>query len=253
MKPKSIHAFFLIFTLFACAPVPTASIQGKVTATDVQASDEPDLRVGLLYYGYRVRGEETVADGHVIRSVRVTGEFPSAFGFEVEGAPPAGAFRSTRLYDRELVEAYDIAVGHIVAFRDLDAPMEVPNLRGGSIDHIVVYLPEPALEGSHQAWFLGAALPAGYHLLKTDVRTDEELAAYQACLDCENMNGTDGCDFPEETREWMRYGGMGVDPGGVCGQTRDVLAGPAPAQFDTEVSVVLPNDPSTERFSVGIW
>ncbi len=95
--------------------------------------------------------------------------FPAAFTIRLYQPPPAAARRTLAdgevSFERGNAAAlpYGIATGNVPG---LPGPPQTASSYGVDVDHWIVHLDRDVPASSLTEWWLGAALPAGYHLVK---------------------------------------------------------------------------------------
>jgi len=152
---------------------PLVSLHGRVEST----SDSTPLEAAMLWQ----RGPPP-SDGDVELATRAPVEagFPATFTLRLYQPPPAAARRRLAPGEVEFARANAAAVPFGIAVTSVgNLPAAGAPGYGIDADHWVVYLAEPAPSDSLTAWWLGAALPRGYTLLrvKEGCPTSAELAA----------------------------------------------------------------------------
>jgi hypothetical protein len=180
---------FLIIILASCDPQadsgypgePLVTLQGQV----VSAGALPPLEAAMLWQ----RGPPPSTDEQDLatRAPVQTG-FPATFTVHLYQPPPAAARRTLAAGEVEFARANAAAVPYGVASAGVSALPSASN-PGYGIDayHWVIFLAADVAQGSLMEWWLGAALPAGFHLLRVaavnpSCLTQDQLAACVAEL-----------------------------------------------------------------------
>src|SRR6267378_1793096 len=139
---------------------PLMTLQGHVTSSGPM----PSLEAAMLWQ----RGDPpSTGDQELATRAPVEAGFPARFTLHLYQPPPGAARRS--LVPGEVTYAranagavpYGIAAGAVGAL-----PASANGAYGIDANHWVVYLASDVPAGSLTAWWLGAALPAGFHLLR---------------------------------------------------------------------------------------
>jgi hypothetical protein len=188
-------AAVLALFLVACQPLADPTYRGELLGSvdgtiESDLSLEPPAEVILLWLVWATDPGTVVGD-----RVPVEGQFPSRFTIDVYLPPPSSALN-------DLPPALDsvpeprIGFAWIVVLRAGAAPpgravlthADVKGLSTGSVlgwaeDYVVAYLDRGAAPGSSAAQILGAALPAGFHLMKAVGQSPASSSMIRDCLD----------------------------------------------------------------------
>jgi hypothetical protein len=139
---------------------PLVTLHGRVAST----SDATPLEAAMLWQ----RGPPpSIDDVELATRAPVEAGFPASFTLRLYQPPPAAALRALAPGEPEFARAnaaaipFGIAVTSVGALPASDAPAY-----GVDADHWVVYLARAVPPESLTAWWLGAALPRGFTLLR---------------------------------------------------------------------------------------
>jgi hypothetical protein len=170
---RSTSSLLLALALLSCDPQadanyrgePLISLQGQV----VSSGPAPPLEAAMLWQ----RGEPPSTDDQELATrAPVSPAFPATFTAHLYQPPPAAARRTLApgevTYARANAGAVPpgIAVGVSVGGAASGPGPNAAGPYGIDANHWVIYLAADAPPGSLTAWWLGAALPAGFHLLR---------------------------------------------------------------------------------------
>ncbi|MGZ5958861.1 MAG: hypothetical protein ACXWLI_10650 [Myxococcaceae bacterium] len=165
---RAAAAMGLLAALVACDAQTDTGYQGEPLVTlrgRVESSGElPPLEAAMLWQ----RGPPpSTNDEELATRAPVESGFPATFTIRLYQPPPAAARRT--LAPGEV----SFARGNAAAVPFGIATDQVPQLPGAQspsygvdVDHWVIHLGADVPPNSLTAWWLGAALPAGYHLLR---------------------------------------------------------------------------------------
>jgi hypothetical protein len=177
---------------------PLVTLRGQVQGTPPL----PPLEAAMLWQ----RGPPPSTDDQELATrAPVESGFPAAFTVRLYQPPPAAARRTLRPGEVSFARANAAAVPFGLA---TDAVPGLPAGAGSSygldVAHWVVHLADDVPASSLTAWWLGAALPAGYHLLMVTPVDPACLgdAALEACLGALVVRGVpdDGTTNPGTAR-----------------------------------------------------
>ncbi|HYY51799.1 MAG TPA: hypothetical protein VE755_02950 [Myxococcales bacterium] len=155
----------------SCDPQADSDYLGEPLITlpgYVKSAGPAPLEAAMLWQ----RGAPPSTDDQELATrARVRTEFPNSFVLHLYQPPPAAARRKLAAGEVTYARAnagavpYGIASGAVGA---LPGPPGSPTAAAYGIDpgHWVVYLASDVPPGSLTEWWLGAALPAGFHLLR---------------------------------------------------------------------------------------
>jgi hypothetical protein len=139
---------------------PLVTVRGQV------AGDPPlpPLQAAMLWQ----RGPPpSTNDQELATRAPVEAGFPAAFTIRLYQPPPAAARRTLAAGEVSFARGNAAAVPYGTV---MGPTASLPCPPGGSysldVDHWVIHLDRDVLSSSLTAWWLGAALPAGYHLVK---------------------------------------------------------------------------------------
>jgi hypothetical protein len=142
---------------------PLATLDGRVVGGGPAL---PPLEAAMLWQ----RGPPpSIGDQELATRVPVESGFPATFTIRLYQPPPPSARRSLLPGEVSFARGnaaalpYGIAAGMVSALPAAENPSY-----GVDVDHWVVHLEADVPGSSLTAWWLGAALPAGYHLLRVD-------------------------------------------------------------------------------------
>lgn len=178
---------------------PLVTLRGEVQGTPPL----PPLEAAMLWQ----RGPPPSTDDQELATrAPVEAGFPASFTIRLYQPPPPAARRTLRAGEVSFARANAAAVPFGIAAADVGAlPAAGPGAAYGvDVDHWVVHLAEDVPPSSLTAWWLGAALPAGYHLL--DVRALDPAclpdAELEACVGALVVRGVpdDGTSAPGTAR-----------------------------------------------------
>lgn len=208
---------------------PLISLRGQIHSSGAL----PPLEAAMLWQ----RGEPPSTDDQELATrAPVDTGFPARFTLHLYQPPPARAVRSLALNEPSWARAMAAAVPYGIANADAPALGNAPNPGYGiDPDHWVVYLASDVPEDSLTEWWLGAALPKGFHLVRVtpapSCLTADELAACVAELQRRGAP-EDGTGFPGTARAFclapyrlspapgdlllLELGAIGMPSGGVC-------------------------------------
>jgi hypothetical protein len=188
MPRPALHALLALTLLFGCDAQTDAGYPGEPLVTlhgRVESSGAlPPLEAAMLWQ----RGPPpSVNDQELATRAPVEGSFPATFTLRLYKPPPWEAIRTLAPGEVSWARANAAAVPYGVAAE------LVPNLPAASnpsytfdASHWVIHLEADVPSNSLTAWWLGGALPAGYHLVRvsflTQCLTPPELAACVAEL-----------------------------------------------------------------------
>ncbi len=210
---------------------PLVTLRGQV------AGDPPlpPLEAAMLWQ----RGPPpSTNDQELATRAPVEAGFPAAFTIRLYQPPPPAARRTLAAGEVSFARGNAAAMPYGIASANaLPLPPSGP---GGSsygldVDHWVIHLDRDAPANSLTAWWLGAALPAGYHLLKVTAVdpaciTPADLAA---CIGTLVVAGVpdDGTANPGTARWWclQPYRLAPAPPGDLIVLRLGVYAPPPPA------------------------
>lgn len=175
----------------ACDPQADASYPGEPLITlrgQVRSSGAlPALEAAMLWQ----RGDPpATGDQDLATRAPVQSGFPATFTAHLYHPPPAAARRTLAPGEPVYARASAAAVPQGIAAEQLggapsaSAPGGVPGSYGIDPNHWVVYLAADVPRASLTAWWLGAALPGGFHLLRVAAVDPKCLTASQldACV-----------------------------------------------------------------------
>jgi hypothetical protein len=157
----------LAAALPACDPQADRGYQGEPLVTlrgQVQGTAPlPPLEAAMLWQ----RGPPPSTDDQELATrAPVVSGFPAAFTIRLYQPPPAAARRTLRPGEVSFARANAAAVPFGIAGDAVPGlPASASPAYGVDVEHWVVHLASDVPAASLTAWWLGAALPAGYHLL----------------------------------------------------------------------------------------
>jgi hypothetical protein len=137
-----------------------ATLRGQVQGTPPL----PPLEAAMLWQ----RGPPPSTDDQELATrAPVESGFPAAFTIRLYQPPPGAARRALRAGEVAFARGNAAAVPYGIASGDVPAlPAAAPGSPYGvDLDHWIVHLSADVPAGSLTAWWLGAPLPAGYHLM----------------------------------------------------------------------------------------
>jgi hypothetical protein len=141
---------------------PLLTVRGQVTSL---GRIEIPLEAAMLWQ----RGEPpSTGDQELATRAPVQSGFPATFTLHLYQPPPAAALRTLVPGQVRYARANAAAIPYGIAAA-LGAPVATPPSNpsyGIDESHWVVYLESDVPAGSLMEWWLGSALPAGFHLLK---------------------------------------------------------------------------------------
>ncbi len=142
---------------------PLATFRGRVTG----AATLPPLEAAMLWQ----RGPPpSVDDQELATRAPVESGFPNSFVIRLYQPPPAAARRSLLPGEVSFARGNAAAVPYGVAADMVAAlPAAHENAYGLDVAHWVIHLQQDVPPSSVTAWWLGAPLPAGYHLVHVTV------------------------------------------------------------------------------------
>jgi hypothetical protein len=148
---------------------PLVTLHGQITGT----APLPPLEAAILWQ----RGPPpSTTDQELATRAPVEAGFPARFTLRLYQPPPAGAQKTLRPGEVAWARGNAGAVPYGLAAEAAPSlPTSGSTSYGVDVDHWLVHLATDVPPGSLTAWWLGAALPAGYHLVKVD-------AVNTACL-----------------------------------------------------------------------
>ena len=159
---------------------PLVTLRGRVVA---DTPPLPPLEAALLW---QLGPPPSIGEQELAVRVPVEAGFPATFTLRLYQPPPGAARRTLRAGEVSFARGNAAAVPYGVA---ADA---IPALAGSAsygvdVDHWLVHLDADAPANTLTAWWLGEALPAGYHLVNVTAVdpaciSDAELAACVATL-----------------------------------------------------------------------
>jgi hypothetical protein len=153
---------------------PLVTIHGQVAGV----APLPPLEAAILWQ----RGPPpSVDDQELATRAPVESGFPATFTLRLYQPPPAAARRRLRAGEVEFARGNAAAVPYGVAAAAVAALPAPGNPYGADVAHWLVYLAAEVPAASLTAWWLGAALPAGYHLVRVE-------AIDPACLPPEELD-----------------------------------------------------------------
>ena len=221
MRSTRVALLALAWSFCACDPQadagylgqPLVTLRGHVTSS----TSLPPLEAAMLWQ----RGPPPASDDQELatRAPVQTG-FPATFTLHLYQPPPAAARRSLLPGEVTYARANAGAVPYGIAAAGAGALPTASN-PGYGIDanHWVVYLAADAPPRSLTAWWLGAALPAGFHLLRVAAVNPQCVAPAQldACAADLAQRGVpdDGTSNPGTARSFclQRYRLSPAPPG----------------------------------------
>jgi hypothetical protein len=155
-----------------------ATLRGQVQGTPPL----PPLEAAMLWQ----RGPPPSTDDQELATrARVESGFPAVFTMRLYQPPPAAARRALRAGEVGFARGNAAAVPYGIANDAVPALPAAPGSPYGvDLEHWIVHLAADVPPGSLTAWWLGAPLPAGYHLLDVTAVDPSCLggAALEACV-----------------------------------------------------------------------
>jgi len=196
--------------LWACDPQadtgylgePLMTFQGHVTSSGPM----PSLEAAMLWQ----RGEPpSSGDQELATRAPVEAGFPARFTLHLYQPPPGAARRSLVPGEVTYARANAGAVPYGTAAAAIGAlPASANGAYGIDANHWVVYLASDVPAGSLTAWWLGAAMPAGFHLLRVAAVNPQCITPAQldACVVDLTRRGIpdDGTERPGTARFFCR-------------------------------------------------
>ena len=162
----------LAAVLAACDPQASSDYQGEPLITlegqVVSTGALPPLEAAMLWQ----RGPPPSTDDQELATrAPVQGGFPARFVARLYQPPPAAARRTLAAGEVSFARANAAAVPLGVSAASVPA-VALPNSPQYGIDpdHWVIYLAADVPAGSLTEWWLGGALPAGFHLMTVAAR-----------------------------------------------------------------------------------
>jgi hypothetical protein len=154
---------------------PLATFRGRVTGD----ATLPPLEAAMLWQ----RGPPpSVGDQELATRAPVESGFPNSFVIRLYQPPPAAARRSLLPGEVSFARGNVGAVPQGVAADMVAAlPSAGENAYGLDVAHWVIHLQQDVPPSSVTAWWLGAPLPAGYHLVRVTV-IDPACIDLEACV-----------------------------------------------------------------------
>jgi len=211
---------------------PLVTLRGQVEATPPL----PPLEAAILW---QLAPPPAVGDQELATRAPVQGGFPAAFTVRLYQPPPAAARRTLRDGEVSFARGTAAAVPFGIAAAAVGALAGASNPSYGvDPDHWIVHLDADVPQSSLMAWWLGAALPRGFHLLRVTALDPSCLppAELEACVGALVVRGVpdDGTQVPGTARGFclapyrlaptaggelivLRLGASGTPPpGGGC-------------------------------------
>jgi hypothetical protein len=141
---------------------PLVTLRGQVEGT----APLPPLEAAMLWQ----RGPPPSTDDQELATrAPVESGFPATFTIRLYQPPPAAARRTLAPGEVSFARGNAAAVPFGIAASDVSLlPATQSTAYGVDVDHWVVHLDAGVPSNSLTAWWLGAALPAGYHLMRID-------------------------------------------------------------------------------------
>jgi hypothetical protein len=179
---------------------PLVTLRGEI------AGDPPPVPLEAAMLWQRGPPPST-NDQELATRAPVEAGFPARFTIRLYQPPPAAARRTLATGEVSFARGNAAAVPYGIAAGNVPT---LPGSTGGSygvdVDHWVIHLDRTVPANSLTAWWLGAALPAGYHLVKVTAVdplciTPTEL---DACVGTLVVRGVrdDGTQAPGTARWW---------------------------------------------------
>jgi hypothetical protein len=169
MRSSRQQILVLLAMMSACDPQqdgnylgePLASFDGYVASAGVTP-----LEAAMLWQ----RGPPPSSDDQELATrAPVETTFPSRFTLRLYQPPPAAARRSLAPGQVAYARANAGAIPYGIAAAAASGLPVAPNAAYGiDAHHWIVYLSADVPAGSLMEWWLGAALPAGFHLMRVD-------------------------------------------------------------------------------------
>jgi hypothetical protein len=179
---------------------PLVTLHGQVAT----APPLPPLEAAMLWQ----RGPPpTVDDQELATRAPVESGFPASFTIRLFQPPPAAARRALAPGEVGFARGNAAAVPFGIAAPQVsDLPLAANPAYGVDLAHWVIHLEADVPRNSLTAWWLGAALPAGYHLLRVSALDPACLAPaeLEACVATLALRGVpdDGSADPGTARGW---------------------------------------------------
>ena len=178
---------------------PLASFPGYVASAGVSP-----LEAAMLWQ----RGAPpSTNDQELATRAPVQTGFPARFTLHLYQPPPAAARRTLVPGQVPYARANAGAVPYGIAAGAAGAlPASQNAAYGIDANHWIVYLPSDVPPGSLMEWWLGKALPAGFHLLRVTAVTCMPAAQLEACAADLARRGVadDGTENPGTARSFCR-------------------------------------------------
>ncbi len=209
---------------------PLVTLRGQVAGVPPL----PPLEAAMLWQ----RGPPpSTNDQELATRAPVEAGFPAAFTIRLYQPPPEAARRTLAAGEVSFARGnaaalpYGIATGAVPSF----PPQTSGSSYGVDVDHWIIHLDADAPASSLTAWWLGAPLPAGYHLLKVTAVDPACItpAELEACVGTLVVRGVpdDGTQDPGTARWWclQPYRLAPAPPGDLVVLRLGVYAPPPPA------------------------
>jgi hypothetical protein len=185
-RARSLGALALAIAAAACDPQadrhypgePLLTVHGQVSGTPPL----PPLEAAMLWQ----RGPPPSTDDQELATrAPVESGFPAAFTIRLYQPPPAAARRTLAPGEVSFARGNAAAVPFGIASERVDAlPTAGSPSYGVDVDHWVIHLDADVPRRSLTGWWLGAALPAGYHLMRVAAVDPDSIgeAELEACV-----------------------------------------------------------------------
>ena len=157
---------------------PLFSVRGQVMSS---GPTNIPLEAAMLWQ----RGPPpSMNDQELATKAPVESGFPAIFTLHLYQPPPAAALRTLSPGQVTYARAVAAAIPYGSASAGASVPGVTPQNPGNGLDatHWVLYLVSDVPAGSLMEWWLGAALPAGFHLLRVHDAGCPNAAVLAACV-----------------------------------------------------------------------
>lgn len=168
-------ACLILLGMCACEPQADSAYPGEPLITlggQVKSSGPvPELEAAMLWQ----RGDPPSMDQQDLATrAPVEATFPATFTVHLYHPPPAAARRRLAAGEPEYARASAAAIPKGIAATQVGngappaspGPSSLPYGYGIDAGHWIIYLASDVRAGSVTEWWLGAAMPAGFHLLR---------------------------------------------------------------------------------------
>jgi hypothetical protein len=209
----------------SCAPLtepgyqgqPLFTIQGQVTASGAPAPPQVNLDAAVLWQlgaPPSIDDQQLAARTAVVSGTAGTSTLPASgtgpsgtFSLTLYQPPPPAALRTLAPGEPAFARAVGAAVPSGVVIQQIAAlPTAASAGYGLDPSHWILYLPAAVSPGSLTEWWLGAALPAGFHVVRVTAVAPVCISAQQlaACAADVTARGVadDGTSNPGTARSF---------------------------------------------------